>query len=173
MNAQGQAAQLNQLFGPGVLGGDTQKLFTMLMQSPAFQSMLQNYSLQGNQLSQNLTAGLAQRGLTGTGVGTIANSLGQAVPGFMQTQARGDLFKEALMAAMQNLGQRQSSFTSLEEQRRSHPGFLQTLAGGLAGGLGQMLPYLHLGGAKQQTTQQNPAWSGFYGGSPQWYGSLQ
>lgn len=156
MNAKGQADQLNQYFGPGVLGGNIQQIYQMLLASPAFQNMLNQYGLQGSQLSQNLTAGLAQRGLTGTGVGTVAQNLGNAVPGFMQTQARGDLYGQAFQAALQNLMGRMGSFTSLEEQRRSKPGFLQSALGGLfgaagmAGGLGwnpfghkaQTQPYL-------------------------------
>lgn len=148
MRAGDQANELSQLFGPGVLSGDTQKLFALLMGSPAFQSMMQQYSLQGNQLSQNLTAGLARRGLTGTGVGTIAQSLGQAVPGFAQTQARGALFSDAMQAAMQNLLARMGSFTSLEQQRRSQPGFLGKAFGGLLGAAGTAIPFFgsHSGG---------------------------
>lgn len=165
MNAQQQAGQLSSLFGPGVAAGDTQRLFQLLMGSPAFQSMMQNISLQGNQISQNLNAGLAQRGLTGTGVGTIASSLGSAVPGFMQTQAKGQLFSDAMSSAMQNLLARLGSYTQLEQQRRSQPSTFGRIAGGVLGAAGTAIPFLHSFGGGQQT---QPGWSA--GQNWQWQG---
>src|SRR3972149_5083686 len=142
-----EVSYLSQFFGPGALAGDYSKLYSLLLSSPGFQNVLSNMSIQGTNLSQNLTANLARRGLTGTGVGTVAQSLGQAVPGFMQQQAKAGLSQEALQAAMQNLLARMGIYGELRGQQMNQPGFLQSLFGGLMGGAGSLLPFLKgLGG---------------------------
>lgn len=152
MNAAGQANQLSQLYGTGPLGQDTQALFRLLMQSPMWQQMMVNASLQGNALGRNLTNSFAQRGLTTTGVGTVAQNMGNSATGFMQTQMQGDLWAKALAAAMQNLSQRQDSWTTLEQQRRAKPSGLGSVFGGILGAAGSALPFINFGGRPQ--TQQ-------------------
>jgi hypothetical protein len=127
------ANQVNTLFGPQQQAMDTQRLYSMLMGSPAFQSMLQNYSLQGNQLGANLTAGLARRGLTGTGVGTVAQGMGQSAAGFAQTGARGDLWQQAMQMALQSLMSRMGAATDLYRTSQQ-PSFLERAFGGLLQG---------------------------------------
>lgn len=132
------AGQLYGAFGPqqGIAG--TNLLYQQLLSSPAFQSLLQNYTLQGSNLGQNLTAGLARRGLTGTGVGTIAQSMGQSAGGFAQTGARGQLYQDAMQQAFQNLLARLQSYTQLRAIQMQQPSFLSSLGGGLLQGVGTL-----------------------------------
>jgi hypothetical protein len=136
------ANQVNTAFGPQQQAFDTQKLYAMLMGSPAFQAMLQNYSLQGNQLGQNLTAGMAKRGMTGTGVGTVMQGMGQSAAGFGQTQARGDLWQQAMQMALQSLMGRMGATTDIYKQQQAQGSFLGNMFGNLLGAGGALIPGL-------------------------------
>lgn len=143
------ANRFASLFGPNRIGMDTMQLFRLLMQSPAWQSMMTNASLQGNQASQNLTQGLAQRGLTTSGIGTIAQQVGKSIPGYLMQQQKGQLFNTSMDAAMQNLMARMQAVSGLEQQRRQSSGFnpMGLLGAGL-GTFGQIFPFLGGGGTK-------------------------
>jgi hypothetical protein len=127
------------------MSADTMKLFQMLMQSPAFQQLMTNASLQGNQLSQSLTQGLAQRGLTTSGVGTVAQRMGQSMPGYFQGQAKAGLFNQANQSAMESLMQRLQATTQLEQQRRAQKFNPLSLVGAGLGTFGGMMPFLGMG----------------------------
>lgn len=97
------AGTLNRLFGPGALSGDTQQLYQMLSQSPQFRQMLLQNSIQGGQFQNNLAQGLGQRGLSTSGIGTVANAAGQSAISSGQTALQGGLFGQAGNMAQQNL----------------------------------------------------------------------
>lgn len=141
-NMSSDAGKFGRMFGPQQLGMDTMALYRMLMMSPMFQQMMTNASLQGNQLSQNMTQGLAQRGLTTSGIGTMANAMGKSAPGFFMQQARSGLFSTAMENAMQNLMARMQAVSGLEQQRRATPSFGTQLLGAGLGTFGQIFPHL-------------------------------
>jgi len=136
------AQQLNQQFGPEQLAQNQQQLFRMLASSPAFRNILQQQAQQGQQLGQNITAGLARRGLTTSGIGTIGSALGGAAGGFAQSQARAGLSSSALNASQQNLMAQLQAFTQLRGQEVGQP----TPFGQAFGSLLGATPNLFFGG---------------------------
>src|SRR5678815_309266 len=97
------ASMLRRQFGPGALSGDTTQLFQFLLRSPQFQNMLNQNAIQGQQFQRDLSQGLAQRGLSTSGIGTIANAAGQSAVSSGALGLRGDLFNQAGSLAQQNL----------------------------------------------------------------------
>jgi hypothetical protein len=102
---------LNRLFGPGALSGDTMKLYQMLAQSPQFRQLMLQNSIQGGQFQNNLAQGLGQRGLSTSGIGTIANAAGNSAIQTGQTALQGGLFGEAGDMAMKDLMARLQAYS--------------------------------------------------------------
>ena len=129
-------------FTPEMLSGDTQKLFTLLAQSPMFQAMFQQNALAGQQLGSNVQAGLAARGLNTSGIGTLANSAAQSAISFGETNLRGDLFHTALMTALQNYLQKMQLMGQYKIAQAGQPTGLERIGGALIGAAGTALPFL-------------------------------
>lgn len=140
-------------FTPDMLSSDTQKLFQLLAQSPMFQSMLQQNALAGQQLGSNVQAGLAQRGLNTSGIGTLANAAAQSATSFGETGIRGDLFHSALMAALQNYLQKMQLSGQYQITKASQPSGLERIGGALLGAAGTALPFFAPGGAAKTLFQ--------------------
>lgn len=150
-NAAGYLRSVNQNFGPNALNADYQRLFSMLASSPSFQSQLSGINLAGQNLSQGLASSFANRGLTSSGVGTIAQNLGNATGGFESQRAIGSLSSDALNAAQQNLLARLQAWSSLTGQSIGQPSPFGSIFGSLLSAGGPALAQYFAGKG-----QQNP-----------------
>jgi hypothetical protein len=143
------ANTLSRLFGSGALSGDISQLYKLLSQSPQFQQMLLQNSIQGQQFQGNLSSGLAQRGLNTSGIGTIANAAGQSATSAGELGLRGGLFGQAGSLAQQNLLARLQSYTQGRLGQPQGPSFLSQIGGDL---LGSAIPSLfQMGGSGSRT----------------------
>lgn len=133
------AQELQQKFGTGALQGDVLRLYQMLAQSPQFQEAMNQNALSGAQLSSQLNTSLSQRGLSTSGIGTVAGALGGSASSFGASALRGGLFGTAGNLAAENLLARLQAFSNLKTARANQPSFLQGLAGGILGAGGMVL----------------------------------
>jgi hypothetical protein len=156
---------LNKFFGAGALSGDITQLYQLLSRSPQFQQMLLQNSIQGQQFQGDLSAGLAQRGLSTSGIGTIANAAGQSAISSGELGLRGGLFGSAGSLAQQNLMQRLQSYTQGRLGQPQGPSFLSQISGDV---LGASIPSLfQMGGQKQAAYQPSTLGNqaGIFGGT--------
>lgn len=133
------AKELQQKFGTGVLSGDVMRLYSMLASSPQFQESMSQNALSGANLSQNLNASLGARGLSTSGIGTVAGALGKSASSFGASALRGGLFGTAGNLASENLLARLQAFSALKQAKANQPGFLQSLTGSILGAGGMVL----------------------------------
>ena len=135
------ADELKRLFGPGALAGDTQQLYQLLANSPQFRQQLSQNNINASGFEHNLRGGLAARGLTTSGVGTIATAAGQSAGQYGEQALRGGLFGTAGDMAQQNLLARLQAFMQSQQLGMQQPSTLQRFGGGLglAGGQFQSL----------------------------------
>lgn len=133
------AQELQKKFGTGALSQDTLRLYQMLSQSPAFSEAMNQNALSGANLSSNLNASLGARGLSTSGIGTVASSLGSSAASFGASALRGGLFGTAGNMASENLLARLQAFSQLKTAKANQPSFLQSLTGGILGAGGAVL----------------------------------
>lgn len=133
------AGELSQNFGAGALAGDTNRLYSLLYGSPQFQEAMNQNALSGANLSSNLNASLGARGLSTSGIGTIASSIGSSASSFGASALRGGLFGQAGNMASENLLARLRAFSDLKVAKANQPSFLQSLGGGILGAAGSVL----------------------------------
>ena len=122
---------LKRLFGPQAVGKETNELFAILKNSPAFAQMMRQASMRGNRIGGNARAGLARAGLGSSGIGAVANATSRGLGGTLQLQGQGQLFSQALQAAMQNVGQRQSIFAGSQQSANQQPSFQRMIGSSL------------------------------------------
>jgi hypothetical protein len=161
------AKDLASKFGVGQQMTDTQRLYQFLLQSPQFQ---QENNLAGAQASNDISAGLSQRGLSTSGIGTVAGALGKSASSFGASALKGGLFGTAGSMASQNLLARLQAYSSYKNAKASQPSFLEGLAGGVLSAGGAVLAgpagaAIFGGGAKpmpgpMQPGQERPMYSG-------------
>jgi hypothetical protein len=135
------AKTLERLFGAGAISQDTMKLYQMLSQSPQFRQLLLQNSIQGSQFQNQLSGNLAQRGLSTSGIGSIANAAGQSAIQTGETSLRGGLFGEAMDTAMKSLMARLQAYSGGQQIGMQQPSSLQSFFGNTLGAVGQSLPY--------------------------------
>src|SRR5258706_9277568 len=135
----GIANQLNSLFGSGALQGDTLSMYHFLANTPQFQQLLQQNSVTGSQFQNSLQGNLSARGLSTTGIGSIAGAAGQSAVATGEQALRGGLFGTAAQTSLQNLLARLSSFTQLRQQQMSQPSVGAGIFGSLLGAGGTAL----------------------------------
>lgn len=128
------AGDLRKHFGPGALSQDTMMLYRMLANSPAFRATLAQNAAVGSRFSNQLTSNLAQRGLTTSGIGSVAQAAGKQAISTGETGLRGGLFQTAQEGAMQNLLARLQSFTALQGQSLQRPTGLEAFGSSLLAG---------------------------------------
>jgi len=97
---------LSEAYGPEALAGQVQQMFQLLSSSPAFASLLRNVQGTASNAQTAIASNLGRTGLSGSGVGAATAGLASQLPATATAQARGDLFGQAMQAALQNLGQR-------------------------------------------------------------------
>ena len=132
-------------FGPSALSADTLKLFQFLLQSPEFQNILGQNALAGQQFSTNLAQGLGQRGLSTSGIGTIANAAGQSATAFNEGALRGGLFGQAQGNALQMLLAKLQAYANFQTAKANQPSTFEKIAGGVLGAGAMALPFLSHG----------------------------
>lgn len=93
----------NELLGPQAITDTTQQLFQLMQSSPAFAAMLKSIMGQGQQFNTGVQSALGRTGLSGTGVGAVTGALANSATSNALTQARGQLFSDALQTALQSL----------------------------------------------------------------------
>jgi hypothetical protein len=123
-------------FGPDALNKDYQRLFSLMASNPGFQGQLAGINMAGQNLGQGLAASFANRGLTSSGVGTIAQNLGNATGGFETNRAVGELSGNALTAAQQSLMERLRAWAALQGQSIGQPSGIDSILGSLFGAAG-------------------------------------
>lgn len=128
------AKDLSKQFGVGALSKDTMALYRMLAASPQFRAQLMSNSAMGSRFSNQLAGGLASRGLSTSGIGTVAGAAGSQVISAGETALRGGLFGTAAEGAQQNLLARLQAYTQLQGQGLSQPSPLGMLGSSLLTG---------------------------------------
>lgn len=125
---------LKNLFGPNALAGDTQQLYKLLLNSPAFSQMMNSSALRGQNIANQTRAGMASRGLSSTPYAGFLNAAGQGYGATLQRQGQQDLFMKALQEAMQNLGQRESIWGQSQLGRQEQPTWGRMIGASLLAG---------------------------------------
>ena len=157
------AATLSRMFGAGALSGDISQLYKLLQASPQFQQMLLQNSIQGSQFQNDLSSGLASRGLSTSGIGTIANAAGSSAISSGELGLRGGLFGTAGSLAQQNLLARLQSYT---QGRLNQPS--QSTIGGIGTSLlGASIPSLFAMGNNNTKIPPPDIPVGYYGPAQQ------
>ena len=124
------AKDLARMFGPGVLTGDIQKIYDMLSKSPQFAQLLTQNNINASGFEHNLRGSLGARGLTSSGVGSIATAASQSAAGTGEQALRGGLFATAADQAQQNLLARLQAY--MQGQGQAGPSPLAQIGGSLA-----------------------------------------
>jgi len=112
---------LAQLFGPGALSKDTQQLYQMLLNSPAFSQMMNQAAIQGSQTQNATAANLGAAGLSGTPYGAFLGAAGQGYGASLQRGGLQNLYMQALQKAFEGLQNRQSIYANSQLQRQEQP----------------------------------------------------
>jgi len=112
---------LKRLFGPDALSGETQQLYQMLLNSPAFSQMMNQAGIQSTQTANRTRAALGASGLGSTPYGGFLNAAGSGYGASMQRQGKQDLFMQALRSAFEGLQNRQSIYASSKLNRQEQP----------------------------------------------------
>lgn len=150
------AAQLEALFGPGVLAREAQELFQRIMHSPAGQRMLNAADEQSQAFQSEMNARAAASGLSpDTGGQSAASDFSTSAAassraGF-ERDVQADMWKQAMTQAQQNLTMRAQLFGQERQFGQSpDPNWADALGGaaqGVAEGLAMQGPK-----AKPKTT---------------------
>jgi hypothetical protein len=117
------AEELARLFGPQAISADTNELFNMLRNSPMFSQIMSSMGIQGNQLGNAIKSRVAASGAGGSPVGAFAAAAGSGYSNALQRGAQGQLFEQALRAAMESLQQRAGIWSGSQMQQQSQPTF--------------------------------------------------
>jgi hypothetical protein len=126
------AKDLERMFGPGALTGDIQKIYAMLSKSPQFAQLLSQSNINATGFEHNLRGSLGARGLTSSGVGSIATAAGQSAAATGEQALRGGLFSTASDVAQQNLLARLQAYMQSQQLSAQQPSPLQQIGGSLA-----------------------------------------
>lgn len=92
---------LRSFTDPSVIAGDTNKLFRLLLQSPAYASSVNDILAAANSAQGSTAANLAERGLTTSGIGAITSGVGSSLSGLNISRLNADYMKQALERAIQ------------------------------------------------------------------------
>lgn len=159
---------LKRLFGPNATAEETQALFALLKNSPAFAAMMSGNAMQG----ANMANAAAQRtAMSGAGGSPIAAFLAQAGRGYGATlnrNAQGGLWEQALRAAQQNIGQRMQAFTGSKMQQQTEQPWNRMIGASLlnagATGFGGILSTPKVPGLPGDMATGSDPWTKFFGG---------
>lgn len=133
---------LKKLFGPEAVSADTVAFFNNLINSPEGANMLNQASVIGADISNRINARAAQTGMSGggseSGIGQFAAAAGGSAADLAKGQVRGNMFSQALQAALQNNAQRLGVYSASKQQEQATPTFAQALGAGLQSGAGMI-----------------------------------
>lgn len=138
-------AVLKRLFGPDALSGETQQLYQLLLNSPAFSQMMNQAAMQGSNVANQTQANLARAGLGSTPYGGFLNAAGQGYGGTLQRGAKADLFMQALRQAFEGLQSRQGAYVQSRLGRQEQPTWQRMIGASLLNAGSQGLGNLGLG----------------------------
>ena len=127
-------------YGPQQLGADTNFLYSVLAQSPAFIGIMNQALMSGIAQRQTTNTSLARLGGSTTGVGSVQRGLAAGFPNAAMQNAQMQLFMQALQAAGQNQGQRLQTHSFASQNRGLIGESFNTnnLIGTLLGGAGMI-----------------------------------
>ena len=118
---------------PALTSSITKGLFRLLSSSPAFQNILRGITQQGARRGTAIQSGLGRTGLSASGVGGVTSGLAESATANQISGARGDLFSQALMTALQQMqGIPDALRATLQEGQGGGP---KTTAGKITGGI--------------------------------------
>lgn len=131
---------LRALFGPQAIGKDTNELFALLSNSPMFQAMMQSAGMRGQATGAAANRRMARAGVAGgggvSGVGAWMQAAGRQAGANAQIGARGDIYGQALQAAMQNMEGRMGLWGKSQLMQQASPTWGQQVGGSLLGAAG-------------------------------------
>lgn len=126
--------QVAMLSSPQNLQRQTQFQYNQALQSPAFARSQGAIAGAGNTAINQLASSLGSRGLSGTGIGSVAGSLASSIPGIQMGNLYSNTFGQAQNAAQNQIQQQINSLL----QAGAGPSQTQQL---FAGGLQSLAPY--------------------------------
>ena len=109
---------LKRLFGPNATAEETQQLFQLLKNSPAFAAMMSGNAMQGTSIANAAATRTAASGAGGTPIAAFLSQAGRGYGATLNRNAQGGLWEQALRAAQQNIGQRMQAFTQSKMQQQ-------------------------------------------------------
>lgn len=134
---------LRKLFGPDAINNDTIELFNKMINSPVGQQKLAAAAQTGASFSNALNQRLAQSGLAGggatSGVGAFTQAAGTQAGAGLEAGVRGDIYQQALDAALQNISQRLGIYAGSQQIAQQQPSAQQIIGSSIAGAAGGAL----------------------------------
>jgi len=145
---------LKRLFGPNATAEETQQLFALLKNSPAFAAMMSGNAMQGANIANVAAQRTAMSGAGGSPIAAFLSQAGRGYGATLNRNAQGGLWEQALRAAQQNISQRMQAFTGSKLQQQSEQPWNRMIGASLLGagaqGFGSILsppkPVLPVGG---------------------------
>jgi hypothetical protein len=133
---------LKKLFGPEAVTADTVAFFNNMINSPEGAAMLNQASVIGADVSNRINARAAQSGMSGggseSGIGQFAAAAGGSAADLAKGQVRGNMFAQALQAAMQNNVARMGLYGQSKLMEQGTPTMAQAVGAGLQSGAGMV-----------------------------------
>lgn len=152
---------LKKLFGPDAVSADTVSFFNNLINSPAGDAMMNQASTIGADISNRINARAAETGMAGggseSGVGQFAAAAGGSATDLMKNQVRGQMFSQALEAALQNNQSRLGVYGQSKLMEQNTPTFAQALGAGMQSGAAMLASAPTGGNAKTAPNGVNTA----------------
>lgn len=145
-------AVLRRLFGPEAVTKDTLEFYNNLINSPQGAAMLNNASVVGANVANQINARAAESGIAGgggeSGVGSFGVAAGGSASNLLKGNIKAGLYGQALEAALNNNAQRMGIYGQSALQKQGTPTFAQALGAGLQSGAGAIAAGLPAGGGQ-------------------------
>lgn len=143
---------LKRLFGPEAVTKDTLDFYNNLINSPQGAAMLNNASVIGANVANQINARAAESGIAGgggeSGVGSFGVAAGGSAGNLLKNNIRGQVYGQALEAAINNNAQRMGIYGQSALMKQGTPTFAQALGAGLQSGAGAIAAGLPAGGGQ-------------------------
>ena len=141
---------LKRLFGPEAVTKDTLDFYNNLINSPQGAAMLNNASVVGANVANQINARAAESGIAGgggeSGVGSFGVAAGGTASNLLKGNIKAGLYGQALEAAINNNAQRLGVYGQSALMKQGTPTFAQALGAGLQSGAGAIAAGLPAGG---------------------------
>jgi hypothetical protein len=103
--------------------------------------VLNKNAVAGANFSNSVSQNMGQRGLTTTGIGTMASSMGQNATAFGESALRGGLFGQAGDMAQNNMNQMLQAYMQSIQMKQQQPNRMDSLFSSLLSGGASALPH--------------------------------